>query len=47
MDIEFKEAKRFRYAQVPYQVYAALLNSSSKGKYWHRNIKGKYNWSPL
>ena len=33
---------RYRIKNVPYPLYIAWIQSDSKGKFWHRNIRGKF-----
>ncbi|MBA4191326.1 MAG: KTSC domain-containing protein [Planctomycetaceae bacterium] len=39
------EGSRYTYYDVPSDVYLALLNAPSKGKYLAANVKGKYSFA--
>lgn len=39
LEIEFNSGGIYIYLNVPYYEYQNLLNSSSKGKYFHAHIK--------
>jgi hypothetical protein len=48
LDIRFKpNGFTARYFDVPVEVYWALLAAGSKGKFFHNNIKGKYDWTEI
>ena len=40
--IQFHSGGLYRYANVPLSVYQGLLSASSKGRYFHANIKDSY-----
>ena len=40
--IQFHKGGMYEYDNVPYQVYAGLMNAASKGHYFHTHIKGLY-----
>lgn len=35
--------KEYHFINVPIEVWERFKNAESKGKFYHRNIKGKYN----
>lgn len=47
LDVEFTTGDIYRYSGVPKSVYRSFLGSSSKGKFLHKNIKGKYSYIKL
>jgi lysyl-tRNA synthetase class 2 len=42
LDLTFKSQKTYSYAEVPLEVYQALVLAESAGKYYGANIRGKY-----
>ncbi len=42
MKICFKTGKTYDFCQVPRYIYEELLSASSKGNYYNKNIRGKY-----
>jgi hypothetical protein len=43
LEIEFKSnGQVWQYFDVPEYVYHEMMAADSKGKYFHKNIKGKY-----
>jgi hypothetical protein len=42
LDITFTSGKTYRYFNVPLEIYAELLDASSKGKFFSDNIKGVF-----
>lgn len=47
VDIQFLNGGTYRYYNVSADVYVKLFNSESKGKFFHKEIKGKYEWRKL
>ena len=47
LEIEFKGGRIYRYSGVPLEKYERLMSSSSKGGYFHSNIKDRYPCSRL
>lgn len=45
LEVEFTNGSIYQYNKVPSEVYYALLNAESKGKFLNSNIKGKYEYS--
>ncbi len=43
LEVEFKNGRVYQYFNVPINVYNALINASSIGKYLNSNIVGVYN----
>lgn len=37
-----KVARVYRYLRVPRSVYVSMRKARHQGKYYHRNVKGKY-----
>ena len=46
LEIEFHSGGVYQYFDVPEVVYTGLMNASSHGKYFHRNIKNNYHYIP-
>lgn len=44
LEIKFRSGGLYQYYNVPMSVYDGLMSASSHGKYFHRNIKGKYRY---
>jgi hypothetical protein len=44
LEIEFKSGGIYQYLNVPAEIYQKLINAPSKGKYFHSNIKGRYEF---
>ena len=42
LHIRFHSGGLYAYYNVPSGVYSGLMNASSKGRYFHANIKGRY-----
>jgi len=40
--IKFHSGGLYEYTNVPQEVYYGLINSGSKGKYFHTFIRGRY-----
>jgi hypothetical protein len=40
----FNSGKAYRYCEVPKATYVELLESSSKGRFMHDRILGKFPW---
>ena len=47
LEIEFNHGGVYQYANVPEGEYEGLLNSDSKGKYFHANIKNSYPFNRI
>jgi hypothetical protein len=45
--IEFKEGRTYVYSPVPETTYRELLDADSKGSYFNREVKPKYDCRPL
>lgn len=39
LEVEFNDGSVYQYYSVPYYVFNELLTASSKGKYFHKNVK--------
>ena len=42
--IGFKGGAQYRYEKIPKEVFDAFMESPSKGKFYHANIKGKFEF---
>ena len=47
LDITFLSGSKYRYFNVPQFIYDDLVNASSKGRYFWRNIRGVYEYQRL
>jgi len=45
--VEFKSGAVYEYYNVPEAEYQGLIDASSKGSYFHQNIKGRYSYSKI
>lgn len=45
LEIEFHSSGVYQYFGVPQYVYDGLMNASSKGRYFHQNIRNNYRWA--
>lgn len=45
LKVTFKNGREYLYEGVPAQVYEDFLMANSKGKFFHENINGRYNYS--
>lgn len=44
LEIEFRSGGIYRYREVPAEIYEGLLNAESKGGYFVRHIRGRYEF---
>ena len=42
LEVEFREARVYQYAQVPEDAYRALMDAPSKGSHFHHHIRDNY-----
>ena len=42
MKIAFTKGKTYTYCRVPHELFEAFLKASSKGKFYSKYIKGRY-----
>jgi KTSC domain len=47
LEIEFQTGDIYEYLDVPRDVFRALLNASSKGRFFHAEIDGIYAFTQL
>ena len=40
--VEMENGRTYDHPHVPYSVYACLTGAASKGRYYNRNIRGRY-----
>jgi len=45
LDIVFQTRRRYRYRHVPVATYAALNAAPSKGAFFNRHIRGRFEFS--
>ena len=46
LDIEFKNEDVYRFSNVPKDIYEALMNAESHGKYFNEHIRNKEIYDP-
>jgi hypothetical protein len=44
LEIEFQSGSVYRYRDVPLNAYEALMGAESKGRYFSRQIRGRYEF---
>ncbi len=44
LEVEFEGGRIYRYLDVPRAVYEGLSSASSKGRYFHDNVRGTYHY---
>lgn len=42
LEVEFRNGRRYRYADVSKQHYFKFLNADSPGDFFHKNVKGQF-----
>jgi hypothetical protein len=42
LSVEFHSGRVYDHPGVPYSVYEGLMQASSKGAFYNRNIRGRY-----
>jgi len=47
LDIRFASGKRYRYFDVPADIYAGLLDAESQGKFFNKEIKDAYRFEEV
>ncbi len=47
LQLEFRSRAIYRYRGVPAPVYKALVAAPSKGRYFNREIRGRFPHSPV
>lgn len=45
--VEFKSGGTYHYSDVPTDIFEQMKSASSKGKFLHANIKGKYSHAKI
>jgi hypothetical protein len=45
--VQFKNGSRYRYVQVPYQLFEGLMNASSKGTFFNQKIRDRFRYVKL
>ena len=43
LTVEFHTGRTYDHPGVPYSVYVEFMNTLSKGTYYNRHIRGRYN----
>ena len=44
LEIRFRERSTYRYFDVPPSTYTGLLDAASKGRFFHRTIRGRFEY---
>ena len=44
LTIQFRDGAIYEYYRVSYSAFAGLVSADSHGKYFHRHIKGHYDY---
>ena len=47
LELEFRSGKRYRYFQIPPEMYDALLKAPSKGEFFNRSIRNRFPFHNL
>ena len=47
LDIEFLSGSLYRYYNVPKRIYTNMLSATSKGKYFWRHVRGKFEYERI
>lgn len=45
--VEYLSGTKYRYKKVPREIYEAMLESDSKGRFMNNSIKGKYEYEKI
>lgn len=44
LEVEFKSGSRYKYSNVPEDVYESMITAKSMGSYFYWNIRSKYKF---
>lgn len=47
LEVEFNNGRIYQYFSVPISQYDGLMNASSKGKYFYKNIQNQYKYTEI
>ncbi|MGG5412759.1 KTSC domain-containing protein [Edwardsiella tarda] len=47
LEVAFHSGGIYQYMRIPSMVYQNLMQSGSKGEYFHRHIKDRYRWRKM
>lgn len=47
LEVEFNNGRIYRYFDVPISQYDGLMNASSKGTYFYKNIQNQYKYTEI
>lgn len=47
LEIHLKDGSRYKYTDVPFEVYDSLINAESKGRFFNQHIRNEYNFVRL
>lgn len=42
LEVEFKNGGIYQYDEIPLELYTGIMSAASAGRYFHQNIRGKY-----
>lgn len=45
--VEYLSGTKYRYKKVPREIYEAMLESDSKGRFMNNSIKGKFEYEKM
>ena len=45
--VEYLSGTKYRYKKVPREIYEAMLESDSKGRFMNNSIKGKFEYEKI
>jgi len=45
LTVVFNNGREYVYESVPANIFESFCNADSKGRYFHENINGRYNYS--
>ena len=45
--VEYSSGNKYRYKKVPREMYEAMLESDSKGRFMNNSIKGKFEYEKM
>ena len=47
LTVVFNNGREYDYEGVPASIFESFCNAASKGRYFHENINGRYNYSRI
>jgi lysyl-tRNA synthetase class 2 len=46
LEVTFVSGRRYRYREVPPNIYQEMQSAFAKGEYFNSHIRGRYNFDP-